>query len=806
MKKIYLLALVLFFSLSSFADFVEKRFKEQQISIEEVVLHFNEWFGTGDSEFRLFFDETDELGMRDQDYQQYINGIKIENSALYIHSCEGYVSLINGDIMPQNKAPKLSSNISPKRAIKIATGIDTTSISPQKTIIHKLNKTGGFDYFTVYEVTTLNEVIYVDCSTGEIIQSLPLFSNSKACSIETRYNGAQSITCETNSDGNLILHNDDKNLRTLYAYLDANSNLPADRYNFTNSSTNWSGNYLTTVVINAVHNESWWNPYMGDSYPDLYIRITNASGNLIYVSDYKEDCGLETLFPVTFRIPEMVKIPSNGGYKIEIWDEDLGDDTKGSTITLTSNANGSYTWGSSSLNTEGYFIINQWHPALDVQWGLEKTWDFYNSEFNHQGFDGNNALTRAILHSPISVSNIAVEINNLSITNNEPNINNAFAHSPQDVSGAYIHFGIGNERGESMVDLNCVSHEFTHLVTAYRPKGILANEGESGALNEGYSDAMAVAVEAKLKGSINWLYGHGVQSVGYDNKIYDYCRNIANPKAGGPEGPKPDTYGKGPWVDPTNTSKENDHGGVHMNNSIFTHWFYILCEGKTGVNDNQQSYSVSPIGLDKALKIIWRMHRTYLPQQATFAQARKWAIQSAQDIYPNKKDILKAVTDAWYAVGVGEKYVDDPAQPKEISCTEAVKIASELSHNTPTDETYTVIGYVTDTDGKISKNQQIFWMADTKNGGKVFESYWGNVSEAMKVGDKVSVTGHLMRYNSTSEIKNGSVVLLERASQSIDQVTNDQMRKCENAKIIRNGQIVILRGEKVYTTTGQEVR
>lgn len=98
----------------------------------------------------------------------------------------------------------------------------------------------------------------------------------------------------------------------------------------------------------------------------------------------------------------------------------------------------------------------------------------------------------------------------------------------------------------------------------------------------------------------------------------------------------------------------------------------------------------------------------------------------------------------------------------EITCAEAARIASGLGHNKPTSETYTVVGYVTATDGKLSRGQQTFWMADTKDGGQVFQSYWCTVPEVMMVGDKVSITGNIMRYNSTPEIKNGTVILLSR--------------------------------------------
>lgn len=107
---------------------------------------------------------------------------------------------------------------------------------------------------------------------------------------------------------------------------------------------------------------------------------------------------------------------------------------------------------------------------------------------------------------------------------------------------------------------------------------------------------------------------------------------------------------------------------------------------------------------------------------------------------------------------------DDPTEATEISCAKAVEICKALDDKAETTETYTVTGYITDTDGKISREQQVFWMADTKDGGKVFEAYWANIPDPTKplpVGTKVKMTGKLMRYGSTSEMKNGDVVVLE---------------------------------------------
>ena len=105
-----------------------------------------------------------------------------------------------------------------------------------------------------------------------------------------------------------------------------------------------------------------------------------------------------------------------------------------------------------------------------------------------------------------------------------------------------------------------------------------------------------------------------------------------------------------------------------------------------------------------------------------------------------------------------------------VTCAQAVELTNDLADGGTSTETYTVTGYITQVVGDVSKNQQTFWMADTKDGGKVFEAYWANLPEgvsAFTVGMKVKITGKLMKYvNKTSgqvtpEIKNATVVILE---------------------------------------------
>jgi len=115
----------------------------------------------------------------------------------------------------------------------------------------------------------------------------------------------------------------------------------------------------------------------------------------------------------------------------------------------------------------------------------------------------------------------------------------------------------------------------------------------------------------------------------------------------------------------------------------------------------------------------------------------------------------------------------NPADAIEVTCAEAVTATNKLADNATSTETYAVTGYITEVVGSVSKNQQTFWMADTKDGGKVFEAYWANLPSgvsAFTVGMKVKITGNLTKYVKdgavTPEIKNATVEILEGGGES----------------------------------------
>ena len=104
----------------------------------------------------------------------------------------------------------------------------------------------------------------------------------------------------------------------------------------------------------------------------------------------------------------------------------------------------------------------------------------------------------------------------------------------------------------------------------------------------------------------------------------------------------------------------------------------------------------------------------------------------------------------------------------EVTCAKAVELTMALNDGATSTDTYTLTGYITEVVGRVDKNQQSFWMADTKEGGHVFYSFWANLPEGVSqfvAGTKIKLTGQLIKYvkngEVTPEMKNGNVEILE---------------------------------------------
>ena len=147
---------------------------------------------------------------------------------------------------------------------------------------------------------------------------------------------------------------------------------------------------------------------------------------------------------------------------------------------------------------------------------------------------------------------------------------------------------------------------------------------------------------------------------------------------------------------------------------------------------------------------------------------------------------------------------DTPVTPEGmITCAEAASIAVTEGYKGA--ENVTVYGYVVElvsqrVDDKTGRNKQTFWLSDVNGGEKQFQAFWAFVPDFFEVGDKVAITGILQNYKGTIEISDGEAVLLNETG------VEDVLVENTPVKVLKNGQMYIMQGNKVYTIMGTQVK
>mgnify|MGYP003303250079 CR=1 FL=1 len=146
------------------------------------------------------------------------------------------------------------------------------------------------------------------------------------------------------------------------------------------------------------------------------------------------------------------------------------------------------------------------------------------------------------------------------------------------------------------------------------------------------------------------------------------------------------------------------------------------------------------------------------------------------------------------------------ATTTEITVAKALEIGAALSEGAITDETYDIVGYVTQIDDNsfnTSYKNMVFWIADENNGAATnaagaFEVYRGKPTQELKVGDKVSVKTKIQNYNGVIEsVSSAPVTLLEEGTGTGEGETSADVVFDKNDFA---GQGVILTGSPVSAT------
>ncbi|WKS95224.1 M4 family metallopeptidase [Riemerella columbina] len=280
--------------------------------------------------------------------------------------------------------------------------------------------------------------------------------------------------------------------------------------------------------------------------------------------------------------------------------------------------------------------------ATDAHWGSEMVYDFYKNTLNRNGIDNRGMKMLSYVHYGT-------------------NYVNAFW------DGSRMTYGDGNYSYKPLVSLDIVGHEMTHGVTE-RSSG-LAYRGESGALNEAYSDILGVAVDFWARpNQANWTMGEEIGAA---------FRSMINPN----QYSQPDTYKGTKWVSTEGCvpSRSNDQCGVHTNSGVLNYWFYLLVNGGRGTNDLGNTFNVSGIGITKATAIAYRTNVYYLTSSSNYADARTYSIKSAEDLYGANSNEVKQVKNAFHAVGIGSAAGDTPTTPPTACNTPTGLVSTNIT-------------------------------------------------------------------------------------------------------------------------------
>ena len=259
--------------------------------------------------------------------------------------------------------------------------------------------------------------------------------------------------------------------------------------------------------------------------------------------------------------------------------------------------------------------VAQDEVATDAHWASEMFYDYLLNEHGRNSYDnaGDTLITKV-------------------------HYGNNYGSAFWDGTSVTIGDGDGATYGP-LTTVDIISHEFTHGVIEHTAN--LISQNESGALGESFADIFATAVEFYAKpGTANWTIKEDAHLSGGAE------RSLADPNIYG----QPDTYQGTNWNFNSGTSP------IYVNNGVQNYWFYLLVNGGTGTNDNAEAYSVAAIGIDDAMAIVYRSLTVYHTSTSTFADARNYSIQAAEDLFGQCTQEVISVINAWHAVGVGPSF------------------------------------------------------------------------------------------------------------------------------------------------------
>ena len=286
--------------------------------------------------------------------------------------------------------------------------------------------------------------------------------------------------------------------------------------------------------------------------------------------------------------------------------------TSSTTGTLFSDADN--VWGTGS-NT------NRQSAAVDADFGVGATWDFYKNTFGRNGIKNDGKGARSLVHVGSNWVNASWS-------------DTCFCMRYGDGDG--VSYG-------PLVSLDVAGHEMTHGVTS--ATAALAYRRESGGLNESTSDVMGTMVEF----TANTSGDPGDYLIGERFSLKTPQKPLRSMDKPSTDGASADCW-----------SKTVGSLDVHYSSGVGNHLFYLLSEGSGAKSLNGYSYNsptcngstVTGIGRTAAAAIWYRALTTYWVSSTNYAGARAGMLSAATDLYGAGSTQYNATAAAWSAVNV----------------------------------------------------------------------------------------------------------------------------------------------------------
>lgn len=269
--------------------------------------------------------------------------------------------------------------------------------------------------------------------------------------------------------------------------------------------------------------------------------------------------------------------------------------------------------------------------AVDAHYLTGLVYDYYKNTYGRDSLDGKGLMLESDVHKGTKYAN-------------------AYWTTYLTTSGlkkGFMTYGDGDGAGFKCMtcEMDVVAHELTHGLTAFTAD--LAYVGQSGALNEAFSDIMAAVMDG------NWTVGEDTGTI---------IRDMSNPNTKGQ-----------PQHMSQYVNTVDDHRGVHVNSGIPNYAAYLIATKLNQAGKN---------GKDLLGKLAYYALTKYLNSTSQFIDARNAFYTAVDDLGLSSTDITTVrniVDQAWKEVGIP---YTDPIAADAFELNNTFSLAKTISFGT----------------------------------------------------------------------------------------------------------------------------